>query len=250
VTTETPISRLDLERFVLGRLDPKACHEIDARSETDPELRARIERLRTDIQAASTDLPAFQVPTDNAPNLELVAGESTRARRRWMPIGLVAGTAFAAAAAAMLAVQPGTQPSPEVFRGGFDLAVEHVRAGSGTSVGLVVEARQGDTLQYTITPNADGWWMVADIQEDGEISLWTPPQKVEAGTPARAAVQLDGYTGSERAFFLLSDAPMELDVVREAYAQAYRQPLADIDTLPGLPATQRSILIVRTPKEP
>ena len=250
MTVEAPISRLDLERFVLGRAEPTVRDDINARAETDPELRARIARLRTEIQMASVDLPAFQVPADDAPTLELVADGSSHTQRRSISLSLIAGIGLAAAAATLLVVQPGEAPQSDVFRGDFDLAVEHVRAGSGSSVGLVVEVRSGDTLQYTITPNTDGWWMVADIQDDGEISLWTPPQKVEAGLPARAAVQLDEYSGSERAFFLLSDAPMELDMVREAYAQAYRKPLADIDRLPGLPAKQRSILLVRAPTDP
>ena len=250
MTVEAPISRLDLERFVLGRLEPTVRDDIDARVGTDPELRARIERLRAEIQVASVDLPAFQVPVDDAPTLEVVAGGTSNAQRRSISLSLIVGVGLAAAAATLLVVQPSEAPQSEVFRGDFDLAVEHVRAGSGSSVGLMVEARSGDTLQYTITPDTDGWWMVADIQDDGKISLWTPPQKVEAGLPARAAVQLDEYSGSERAFFLLSDAPMELDAVREAYAQAYRKPLADIDSLPGLPAKQRSILIVRAPTEP
>ena len=155
---------------------------------------------------------------------------------------------FAAAAGVMLAVQPSSPPA-EVFRGDFDLSVERVRAGSGTSVGLIVEARSGDNLQYTVTPSADGWWMVANIQDDGEVAMWTPPRRATAGTPDQAAVQLDAYPGAERAFFILSEAPLELEAVREAYAQAYRKPLADLDTLPGLPAKQRSILIVKSPAE-
>ena len=145
MTTEAPISRLDLERFVLGRLEPEARNDIHARVETDPELRARIDRLRTDIQAATVDLPSFLVPTDDAPTLEVVTGGATQPGRRRWSIALIAGTGLAVAAAAMLVVQPGDPPSSEVFRGDFDLAVEHVRAGSGSSVGLVVEARQGDT---------------------------------------------------------------------------------------------------------
>lgn len=256
MTAEAPISRLDLERFVLGRLDDAATAEIEGRSNADPELQARIDRLRSDITAAAEDLPVFQIPTSDAPALGVVstptpepsATPSASPRRRSLPMPAIIGGAFAAAAGILLAVQP-SSPSGEVFRGDFDLAVERVRAGSGTSVGLVVEARAGDKLQYTVTPDADGWWMVANIQDDGEVALWTPPRRATAGTPDQAAVQLDGYTGAERAYFILSDAPMELDVVREAYAQAYRKPLADLDTLPDLPARQRSILIVRSPAE-
>ena len=255
MTAEAPISRLDLERFVLGRLDDAATAEIEGRSNADPELQARIDRLRSDITAAAEDLPVFQIPTSDAPALGVVstpapepsATPSASPRRRSLPMPAIIGGAFAAAAGILLAVQP-TYPSGEVFRGDFDLAVERVRAGSGTSVGLVVEARAGDKLQYTVTPDADGWWMVANIRRRRSRPVDpTPPGHGWNPRPGcRAARRLHG----RRAGLLhLSDSPMELDVVREAYAQAYRKPLADLDTLPDLPARQRSILIVRSPAE-
>jgi len=101
-----------------------------------------------------------------------------------------------------------------------------------------------------VTSSTDGWWMVVDIQDDGEVAMWTPPRRVMSGQAATAAVQLDDYRGSERAYFILTEAPMELDVVRGAYADAYRTPLAELDTLPTLPGKQRSILIVRAPAVP
>jgi len=250
MTPSEPISRLDLERFVLGRLSPEATADLDARIAADPELEQRVARLRADIEAAAADLPVFTIPTEQAPTLSVVQTAPDPPPRRRSMSWVMAGTMLAAAAGVALVVLPGGPDSGESFRGSFDLEVQHVRAGTGSSVGALVEAREGDKLQYTITPSTDGWWMVADIQDNGEVSMWTPPRRVQAGQSASAAVQLDGYTGSERAYFIVSEQPLELDVVRAAYADAYRKPLADLDTLPGLPAAQRSILVVRTPGGP
>lgn len=240
MTARSPVSRLQLERFVLGRLDPEAADALTQRIEADPELSARVTHLRTEIEAAAVDLPPLVLPVDDAPHLTVVADPPPqRAWRRWA----MGGGGLAVAAAAVLMVLPGG-PGGEQFRGTFDLDVQHVRAGAATPVGLLVTARAGDTLQYTVTPSTDGWWMVADIQDDGEVSMWTPPRRVQAGVASTAAVQLDGYTGTERAYFIVSERPMELDEVRAAHAAA-GQPLAELDTLPDLSAAHRSVLVVR-----
>lgn len=240
MTAHPPVSRLDLERFVLGRLDAPARAALTLRIAQDPELEARVDRLRAELDAAAIDLPPLVLPTDDRPVLAVVSSPPRSTRHRWA----VLGGGLAAAAGVALVLLPGGGPD-ERFRGSFELEVQHVRAGAATPVGLLVEARAGDTLQYTVTSATDGWWMVADIQDDGEVSMWTPPRRVQAGVPATAAVQLDGYTGSERAYFIVSEAPMELDRVRAAHAAA-RSPLAELDTLPGLPGTHRSVLVVRT----
>ena len=253
-----PVSRLDLERLVLGRLDPTQQAALDARVAAEPELKARLDRIRADIGAAASDLPPLVLPAPGAGDtgLRLVEAPADASpapartgRRSWTWIA--AGTALAAAAAGALVLVPGEQggadlPLAETFRGSFDLEVHRVQAGKAEQVGAMVEVRAGDKLQYTLTSPEDGWWMVADVQDNGEVFMWTPPRRIQAGTPATAAVQLDDYTGAERAYFIVSEQPMELDVVREAYAAAYRQPLAELDTLPGIPGSQRSLLIVRS----
>lgn len=258
MTAPDLVSRLDLERYVLGRLSPEARATLDARLGSDLELSDRVDRLRADIAAAEEDLPAFTIPTEQAtgPKLAVVptpepakAPEAPprRGEMRWV----FAATALAAAAGVAIAVLPGEPAtSGDVFRGAFDLEVVQVRAGETTDVGVVLRGQAGDKLQYTVTSPTDGWWMVADIQDDGQVAMWTPPRRISAGMPASAAVQLDGYQGSERAYFIVTEEPIELDRVRTAYADAYRTPLAELDTLPKLPGSQRSILIVRTPDSP
>ena len=78
------------------------------------------------------------------------------------------------------------------------------------------------------------------------MSLWGRPVQVQAGESVEGAVVLDDYAGKERVFFLLSEAPVGQNAVDQAVRSVFDRPLADLDTLPGIDATQRSVLIVRT----
>lgn len=245
MTAPDDLSRLTLERFVLGRLDASEHADVARRVSQDPDLEGRLARIRQQIDDAEKDLPPLDLGIFNAPEkpqLKVVSTPQAR-RRPWRWAGL--GAAVLAAGAALVVVPQISGPS-ETFRGSFDLNVQHIRAGSPTSVGVMVEARTGDRIQYTVTPDRDGWLMVADLQDDGELSWWAPPKRVQANEVIGGAVVLDNYQGaSERAFFLVSEQPLELDTLRAAYADAYSRPLVELDQLPGLDADQRSILIVR-----
>ena len=245
MTARDDLSRLTLERFVLGRLDASERADVERRVSEDPALEGRLATIQQQIEEAREDLPPLDLSifsAPEAPHLEVVpTPKKGRSPWRWARLGVAA-----LAAGTALVVVPNFGGPGETFRGSFDLEVQHIRGGNPSSVGVMVEARTGDRIQYTVTPARDGWLMVADLQDDGELSWWSPPKRVQANEVIGGAVVLDDYQGaSERAFFIVSDQPMELDVLRAAYADAYRRPLVEIDQLPGLDADQRSILIVR-----
>lgn len=158
---------------------------------------------------------------------------------------MVGALLAAAAALSLVVLLPEGAGTGEVFRGSFDLQVERVRQGVAVPQGVLVEAREGDRLQYTVLAGSDGWLTVVDVQDDGAVSLWLAPQRVRAGQQVAGAVVLDGYTGKERVYFLLADEPVGSDSVDAAVRGVFERPLADLDRLPGLDSAQRSLLIVR-----
>ncbi len=145
-----------------------------------------------------------------------------------------------------LFLRPGPEPvATERFRGSLDVRVDLVRDGASTEQGLVVTASRGDRLQYRVLAATAGWITVLDLQDDGHLSAWTAPVQVGAKQPVRGAVLLDEYAGSERIYFVHSSDPIDVAAVRSALGTAFETPLVDLDALPGLQATQRSVLLVK-----
>lgn len=236
------VGRLTIERYVLGRLDEPERSQLAHMATQDPELAARIQKVEAEINDAAVGLPPLDLSLE--PSIE--DAPPPRANRPW---GLMVGALLAVAAAVgLVVVLPGQgagQATDEVFRGSFDLEVVRVRQGEAVPQGVLVEARQGDRLQYAVLPGADGWLTVADVQDDGTVSLWLRPQKVRAGQKVEGAVVLDGYAGKERVYFLLADEAVGAQAVDAAVRSVFERPLADLDTLPGIDGAQRSLLIVK-----
>lgn len=230
--TPEPPTRLQLEQWALETLPPDEVASLEARALEDPDLASRMERIRADIDASVIDLPPLPpLPADPVPWW----------RRRWMPaVGLVL-----AAVAALVVLVPASDPGV-TFRGAFDLEITRVRAGQAEDMGLVVDAQDGDRLQYTVTAPEGGYLYVYDVQDDGLVSEWTAEELFPMQSETFAVI-LDDYAGSERVFFLVADAPLEADLFETIVGDIWRTPLADLDTVPGLPddVDQRSILIVR-----
>ena len=220
------VSLVELEQLALGELPDPRARSIEAAATTDPELAARIARVRSDIEAAR-DLPELRLP-------------EPWPAWRWAPA--VTG-ALALAAAALLWLVP---TRSEQFRGDFDLQVERLREGQPRSVGALVDVQPGDRIQYEVRPSEPGTLGVFDLQDDGELFVWLEPQPVPARTATLGAAELDDYTGTERIFFVFSAEPFTVDDIEEAVQRAWRTPLPALDTLP-LDATmaQRSVMLLR-----
>ncbi len=221
-----PVTRLELEQLALGELPVERVRAIESAAAGDPELASRIGCVRTEIDAAARDLPPLRLPSP-AP-----------AWARWPPL-VVAGLALAAAL--LLWLRPG--PS-ETFRGGFDLKVERLRNGRVAEVGLVIDVREGDRIQYVVTPQRDGTLGVFDLQDDGELFTWLAPREVAAFERVTGAAELDDYTGSERMFVVFHPDGFTTAELEEALERVWRTPLLALDALP-IDADQRSVVLLR-----
>ena len=114
---------------------------------------------------------------------------------------------------------------------------------SQTVLAHIRKATVGATNVLNCHPFQYGRWVFA---HNGDIpDFQRCREAVENEIAPRLRRFILGDTDSERVFFLVSERPMELDVLRAAYADAYSRPLVELDQLPGLDADQRSILIVR-----
>lgn len=239
----TEVTRLMLERYALGRMREPEASTLAHMAAEDPELGARLAKVQAEIEAAKVDLPPLDLSLE--PSIE--ATPPPRANRGF-PAPLLGGLfaiGVAAAGALFFIDRPATDPTAEVFRGGFDVELTRIRQGQAAPMGALVEAEAGDRLQYRVVVQESGWLTVADVQDDGAVALWLEPVRVEAGAPAEAAVLLDDYAGSERVYFIVADEPVDLAAVQEAVNSVFDRPLADLDALPGIDADQQSALIVR-----
>ncbi len=238
---ETP-SRLTLERWSLDELAGEELAALEAQLEADPTLRAHAEQVRASVLEPVPAAPVFtEGPTVGDPLRDVFGGPAIRGR-----FGVLIPAVAAFAAVLLVALFLPEKPAPDVrFRGALDVQVQRIRGGSVSDAGLLLQGQEGDRIQYRVMAPADGWISVFDLQDDGELATWTPPTRVRAQRPLDGAVLLDDYAGSERIFFVFSGKAVDLAAAKEARGAAFNQPLAELDRLPGLDATQRSILLVR-----
>jgi hypothetical protein len=227
-----PVSRLLLEQWALGLLPPDQAQELEVLADIDPDLRQRAERIRSDIGAAQLGLPKLALP-DAAPSWW---------SRMWLPVGM----SLAVPVAVFIAFPTLFAPdNTVVFRGALDLEIVRVRQGDAVPQTALIQAREGDRLQYAAIAPVDGFLYVFDVQDNGEVSQWQMAE-VRAMERVEGAAILDDYPGGERVFFVLSEEPLDAGVFEDAVHDVWQAPLVDLDTVPGLPAsTQRSVLLVK-----
>jgi hypothetical protein len=236
-----PIPRLELERWALGRLDPESQVALETMGRADPQLQARMDRVRDELARASQDLPPLALPEED---------EREAALPRWRSWRLPAlgGLVLAATAALALVLIHPPEQQPDAWRGGevMDIELVRVRAGQAQSQGALVSGRAGDRLQIVVSPPDAGWLQIYDLQDDGVVHSWLEPREVGAKQPLQRDVLLDDYPGTERIFVLYAAQPIPLDLVERSVQQAFDRPLVELDRLP-LPGEvlQRSVLVVK-----
>ena len=241
-----PVSRLDLELLALGKLPPEAAADIEARAAQDPELAARVARIREEIDDAAHDLPALRLPFEEEE--EAAEGSFWTSWMRWTPFVLAGAMAAAMALLSINSGGPSEDPGRgEVrFRGALDLKVWRVHEGQAQEEDGLIEAAAGDRIQYEVASDTKAWLSVFNVQDDGQLSTYLAPTELSPLTPKKAAVLLDDYKGSERIFFVLDEQPVTEDAAAAALEKAWDAPLAELDALPGLKgAQQRSVLVVK-----
>lgn len=240
---QDPVSRLELERWALGRLEPERVAALEAISQDDPDLLARMERVRDELARAAEGLPAFELPDEDEAPAQAPAWAWLR-----RPLFVALPLAAAVAVALFFALPPTDTPPHQAWRGGMvDLELFRVRLGEPAQQGALVQGRVGDRLQYTITPSDAGWLQVYNLQDDGRVQAYLEPRQVAGKQPVESAVVLDDYPGTERIFFLLSAEPLGLEAFQLSAQQAFHTPLVELDRLSGLgdALTQRSVLVIK-----
>ena len=245
--TGNPISRLTLERWALGRLDEEQARALERAMTRDQALRRRAECLRQEIERARQDLPPLVLPQEE----EKSKGWLAELLGPWR-VQLAFGVGLAALA--LLALLPpreiviGEKPSAEVvFRGAMDLQLHRIRQGEIAPQGALVQAREGDRLQYQVTSDGQGVLQVLNLQADGQLLHYLQPRALTPQQPIQGAVILDDYAGMERIFFVISPRALDREQLQAAIQRAWNTPLAELDALPGLGAgvVQRSVLVVK-----
>ena len=245
MSDEETISRLTLEQWALGMLEPNRCDALEQAGQQDPDLAARMVRVRAEVQSAAVDLPGLTLPADEP---EKAGWLDWLLKPQW-----ALGLAVAALALVMLVPQvidreSGTNDPSVVYRGDFELHVFRVRLGEAAEQGALIEAMSGDRIQYNITAQQDGYLAIYNLQDNGKLQVYLPSRPVKAHQSVREAVVLDDYTGSERIFFFVDQDPIGEEQIQGAVQRAFRSPLADLDTLPGATSSQRSVLILKEGK--
>lgn len=237
------VSRLTLERWALGDLPPDERAALQASIDADADLRGRAERIQAELAGDLPALPAFtagDVPEsafrESALEAEVVRGPWGRPAL-WM-------SAVAAVLLVGFLLRPEAPPQDR-FRGALDVGVHLVRDGVAVEQGLVVEAAAGERLQYRVVAPSAGWVSVFDLQDDGSFTSFKRPTQVRAMQAVEGAVILDDYAGAERIYFVFAEAPVGLDAAKGSLGAAHSTPLVELERLPGLAATQRSVLVVK-----
>lgn len=247
MSAEETITRLTLEQWALGMLEPEDRHDLEQRREADPDLADRMTRIQAEVMSAADELPQLVLPADEP---GVVRWLDWLRRPQWI-LGL------AVAAAALLVLLPQVRPQGAApvaadgeitYRGDFELRVFRVRQGEAAEQGALIDALPGDRIQYDITAQQDGYLAIYNLQDDGELQVFLHSQPISAQRSVTEAVVLDDYKGSERIFFLVDKEPILEEQIRGAVQRAYRSPLADLDTLPGATTWQRSVLILKEDK--
>lgn len=233
--TQDAVSRLKLELWALGQLPSREARALESRSHDDAELKSRMEAVKHDIEAASIDLPPLQLPA-------FEAEPAAPWWRSWLPVGFAGALV---AAAAMFVLVPPPIDHSVTWRGDFDLAVHRVRLGEASEQGVLIHARPGDRLQYEVTANQTGWLSVYNLQDDGDLQTYLEPRQITPMSPVRGAFLLDDYGGTERVYFVVSDEPVLSEDVTDAVERVSLRPLAELDRLPALHGSQKSIHILK-----
>ncbi|MFT5683175.1 MAG: hypothetical protein ACI8RZ_004104 [Myxococcota bacterium] len=231
-------TRLELERWALGRLEPARAEALTSARAADPDLDERAQHIQAEIQSAARDMPPLHLPVEADPWW-----------RRLLTPPPMAFAGLALAAAVTLAVILPDEPTPDgrmLTRGaGIGLQIVRVRDGQADNQASLIRAQTGDRIQYTLTAESDGHVAVYNLQDDGTIKAYRTSEPISSGETVESAVLLDDYAGSERIFFLLDAEPITDEMVSGAVQRAWRAPLADLDVLPGAAEQQRSVLIVK-----
>lgn len=240
------ITRLELEQWALGMLDPERTAALNRARQADPDLDQRMQRIKVEVDDASENMPMLRLPVEE---------DAPEPWWAWLfkPSALV--VAGLTAAIALIVIVPNLNPDPAVDPGDrirgmqpiapIEVTVHRIRNGATAEAGATIRAREGDRIQYAVSMPASGYFAVYNLQDNGDLQPYMASRPVRAKEEVASAVILDDYPGSERIFFLFSLREITPEAVAGAVQREYRTPLADLDELPKLAEQQRSVFITK-----
>jgi hypothetical protein len=228
------ISDLTLERYALGELPQPEREELARRLEQDAELRTRLASLKaSDVelraQYARRNLgQQIRARLDVEQRRKPAAGKAPL-RRLW-PVS----AALAAAAVAAVAIipqltdpngaGPAGGPEPSVRVKGLEprLSLHRKTPADSEALNDGDLAREGDLIRVGYQAAGRRYGVILSIDGRGVVTLHLPQQGANAAELANApslldhSYELDDAPLFERFYFVVSDAPFEIQPILEA----------------------------------
>jgi len=268
------VSRLDLERFILGELPELRAQALEKRLKLDPELGLELEQIKRSNREDSFLYPAIQVvPRIRDRCLRDISESWTEKPIRRLPASKHFFFLFPALAAALIlaiVILPGRRkavlPSlldplqdSQLVKGltGLDLNRTQllVFRKRGQSIDQLTDGesgRAGDILQLAYV-SAEKCGVILSIDGRGTVSLHFPDKAGEATVVESRrkillpqAVELDDAPLFERFFFVTSETPLDVRAVLRAAEALARNPRgAEKDALQLPPGLNQTSFIVR-----
>lgn len=221
-------SDLKLDRYLAGELAPEDAQAVRAYAEAHPDFAARLSQRRAGFAAhPEVDERAL------LRGLRAAAEERGRSdggwRRLWSALWWV--TPAVAAVAALLILQPGDGPTPDLSEPGATSGEGSVRLKGGLKLEVIrkrgehtedavsgADFRPGDRLRFRITTPAAGRVQIVGVEPGGALYVaWPMPEHAQEPSvlPAQkrklldGAIELDATVGTETLHLVL--CPSEVD---------------------------------------
>ena len=218
-------SSLELDRFLLGELSGPDAERVRAHVESCERCAPVVAQMRAQREEA---LPPLRMN----PPLKLVASAPDEPRAipmkprapRWWPRIAAAGAGMAAAALALIALQP---PPAERTKGagGFSIAMYVQHGDEVRRAGPDERLQGGDAIRFSVTAEASGYAAILSLDAAGTASVYFPQTERAAALGAGADValpistRLDATVGEEKIVGLFCNSPIELAPVKESLAR-------------------------------
>jgi hypothetical protein len=233
-TQRPPISDVRLERYRLGELPEAEREAIDLRLRGDEALRERLSRLdRSDAEIVERHPASEMVDAIRRRvavlDLEDRASARRRGRAAWLTPAAVAATAclcLVVVAASLWDRLPLREHT--TIKSGDPSLVIHRRVGAGSeelSGGAM--ARQGDALRIGYRAAGYAYGAIVSIDGRGNLTPHLPRTGNRSATlqPSGTvfldfAYELDDAPRWEAFYFVTSDAPFDIETVRQAISRA------------------------------
>lgn len=230
MTNEHRILDIELEKLLLGELRGERMAAVERAIETEPEIRARYDLLRSSTEGILAEYP----PRVMAAQIRDRHAQGLAEKRRRSPLFMALPAVAAAGAAVLLAVVlfPGTAPPPEqqgetiLLKGDRDpeLFVFRKRGDREERLKDGTKVNTGDVIQLKYAARGASHGVILSLDGSGTVTLHFPASAngstaLEKGGahPLGFSYELDDAPGFERFFFVTSQSSLDVkDVLQKA----------------------------------